>query len=195
MLNPNFRRRLHTIMLAFIGFCKAKRTRREWQAREREWLLFLALFLSTLEHRARKNNTNQSLAQTKTASTSRRSFYIHRSLQIINIYIMHQRSKVRRTEFLFARHRSRAIKSDYSSVMIKLNFGAASNRKQQTVLSLTGSASTAHWLLLRCKSGAMIVHVGGKSPPKTGESIKIERCKVAGERVGNPPDAPAAPAA
>jgi hypothetical protein len=111
---------------------------------------------------------------------------------------MHQRSKVRRTEFLFARHRSRAIKSDYSSVMIKLNFGAASNRKQQTVLSLGVDGTLADWLLLRCKSGAIIVHVGGKSPPKTGESIKIERarrCKVAGERVGNPPDTPAAPAA
>jgi len=115
-------------------------------ASERVAFVSRPLSLSLDSSTARKNNTNQSLGQTKTASTSRRSFYIHRSLQIINIYIMHQRSKVRRTEFLFARHRSRAIKSDYSSVMIKLNFGAASNRKQQTVLSLAGSASTAHWL-------------------------------------------------
>lgn len=166
--------------------------------RERERVAFVSRPLS-FSRRAHKNNTNQSLGQTKTASTSRRSFYIHRSLQIINIYIMHQRSKVRRTEFLFALHRSRAIKSDYSSVMIKLNFGAASNRKQQPQFSLGVDGTLADWLLLRCKSGAMIVHVGGKSPPKTGwkhqNRARTSRCKVAGERVGNPLDTPVAPAA
>jgi len=53
MLNPNFRRRLHMIMLAFIGFCKVKRTRREWQA---EGCLTL-LESASIPH---KNNTNQS---------------------------------------------------------------------------------------------------------------------------------------
>jgi hypothetical protein len=60
MLNPNFRRRLHTIMLAFIGFCKAKRTRREWQARE--WLLFLALFLFLSSSTAQEQHKSKSRA-------------------------------------------------------------------------------------------------------------------------------------